>query len=86
MLKLNSKLMAGASLSAVLLAGCGGSGGGEVSCGVGGGTPPVMEQTISNVFDYISQLIANNDANSDPIDINGLTLASDDNSDPTLVN
>ena len=83
--------MAGATLSAVLLAGCGGSdggevssgvGGGEVSSGVGGGTPPVMEQTISNVFDYISQLIAN----SDPIDINGLTLASDDNSDPTLVN
>ena len=82
MLKLNSKLMAGATLSAVLLAGCGGSDGGEVSSGVGGGTPPVMEQTISNVFDYISQLIAN----SDPIDINGLTLASDDNSDPTLVN
>ena len=48
----------------------------------GGGTPPMMEQTISGGFDYISQLIAN----SDPIDINGLTLASDDNSDPTLVN
>ena len=62
--KLDSKLMVGAALSAVLLAGCG-----------GGGAPPVMEQTIS-------QLIAN----SDPIDINGLTLASDDNSDPTLVN
>ena len=74
--------MAGAALSAVLLAGCGGSGGSEVAFGVGGGTPPLMDQTISNVFDYISQLIAN----SDPIDINGLTLASDDNPDLTLVN
>ena len=74
--------MAGAALSAVLLAGCGGSGGGEVWSGVGGGTPPVMAQTISDGFGYISQLIAN----SDPIDIDGLTLASNDNSDPTLVN
>jgi len=77
------------ALVAVLLAGCGGSGG-DFSAGAGGGpgggTPPAMEQTISNVFGYISQLIASNDANSDPIDINGLTLANDDMAEPTLLN
>ena len=38
------------------------------------------------VLPCISQLIANNDAISNPIDINGLKLASDDKSDPTHVN
>ena len=80
MLKFNSKLMTVAALSAILLAGCGGSSGG------GGGAPPVANQTITDVFGYISQLIAGNDANSDPIDINGLTLATDDTSEPTAVN
>ena len=80
MLKFNSKLMTVAALSAILLAGCGGSSGG------GGGAPPVANQTITDVFGYISQLIASNDANSDPIDINGLTLATDDTSEPTALN
>ena len=83
MLKFNSKLMTVAALSAMLLAGCGGSSsGGDVS---GGGTPPA-NQTITDVFGFINQLIATNDANSDPIDINGLTLATDDTSEPTIVN
>ena len=80
MLKFNSKLMTVAALGAMLLAGCGGSSGG------GGGAPPVANQTITDVFGYINQLIASNDANSDPIDINGLTLATDDTSEPTVVN
>ena len=80
MMKFNSRLMAGGALIAMLLAGCGGSSGG------GGVTPPVVNQTITDVFGYISQLIAGNDANSDPIDINGLTLATDDTSEPTALN
>ena len=82
MMKFNSKLTAGGALIAMLLAGCGGSSGG-VS---GGGSPPVANQTITDVFGYINQLIATNDANSDPIDINALTLATDDTSEPTIVN
>ena len=81
MLKFNSKLMAAAALGAMLVGGCGGSSGGVA----GGATPPVANQTITDVFGYISQLIAGNDANSDPIDINGLTLANDDTSAPTVV-
>ncbi|WP_309679980.1 hypothetical protein [Polaromonas sp.] len=93
MFKLNSRLMAGAALSALLLAGCGGGGGDEVSAGVAGGvgggvgTPPTaMQQTVSNVFDFISQMIANNSENSDPIDVNAMTLAADDTSEPTPFN
>ena len=84
MLTFNSRLMAGLALSGVLLAGCG-DGGGNASAGAGGGGVGT-QQTISNVFDYINQLIAGNDANSDPIDINGLTLATDDTSEPTPLN
>ena len=82
MLKFSSKLMTAAALSAMLLAGCGGSSSSVVGDGSGGGA----NQTITDVFGYINQLIASNDANSDPIDINGLTLATDDASEPTVVN
>jgi len=83
MRKSNAKLLAGAALSALLLAGCGG-GDDYVAAGV---TPPVVQnQTITNVFAFISNLIANNGENTDPIDINGLTLATDDTSEPTPLN
>ena len=82
MFKLNSKLMTGAVLASALLAGCGGdSGGGQVSTGP---TPP-MEQTITAVVDYIRNLIATTSDNTEPIDINGLTLAADDKSEPAVV-
>ena len=87
MLKFNSKLVTTAALSAMLAAGCGGSSSGGIADGSGGGvTPPPANQTITDVFGYINQLIASSDANSDPIDINGLTLATDDTSEPTVVN
>jgi len=84
MFKFNTKLMAGAALTVGLLAGCGGNDGyGGVSAG---GPPPAMQQTISDVFAFINRLIAGNDENSDPIDTNGLTLASDDTAEPTPLN
>lgn len=82
--KLNSKLVLTATLTAALLAGCGG--GGDSSDGQGGGlslTPSDTSQNIASVFDYISRLIANNGENTDPVDINGLTLATDETSSPT---
>lgn len=85
MFKLTTKLMAGAALCAALLAGCGGdsSGGG----GLGTATPPPGggEQTITAVADFIKNLIASNGENTDPIDINALTLAADDSSEPAAV-
>ena len=95
--KLNSKLVLTAALTAALLAGCGGgddnsssdvgSGGSSSSGGGGGGGGGLVvsdiSQNINTVFDYISRLIANNGENTDPVDINGFTLATDDTASPT---
>ena len=96
--KLNSKLVLTAALTAALLAGCGGgddnsssdvgSGGSSSSDGGGGGgggglVVSDISQNINTVFDYISRLIANNGENTDPVDINGFTLATDDTANPT---
>lgn len=87
MFKLNSKLMTVAALSAILLAGCGGSSSnGVVGDGSGGGVTPPANQGIADVVAFINQLIVSNDANSDPIDINGLTLATDDSAEPAVIN
>ena len=82
--KLNSKLVLTAALTAALLAGCG-EGGGSSSSDFGGGGPVVSDigQNINTVFDYISRLIADNGENTDPVDINGFTLATDETSSPT---
>ena len=94
--KLNSKLVLTAALSAALLAGCGGGSSSSNADGpssfgvfpatpVTPGTPGVSDlgQSIAAVFDYISRLIASNSENSDPVDINVLTLATDETSSPT---
>ncbi|NML86522.1 hypothetical protein [Polaromonas sp.] len=84
MFKLNAKLLAGAALCAVLLAGCGGDSDNNGNGGGFGMTKPPPgggEQTINSVFEYIKNLIASNDENTDPIDINSLTLAADDTSE-----
>ena len=68
----------------VLLAACGG---GDDSNGGGWGavTPPQGQRTITSVVDFIKNLIASNGENTDPIDINSLTLAADDTSEPVSV-
>ena len=87
MLKFNSKLMTAAALSAMLLAGCGGSSSnGVVGDGSGGVVTPPANQSIADVVAYINQLIVSNDANSTPIDISGLTLATDDSAEPAVIN
>lgn len=79
MFKVHSKLMTGAALAALLLAGCGGGGGG----GTDAAAPPLtpVQQTVASIVDFINNLIASNGENSEPIDINSLTVASDDNVD-----
>lgn len=74
MFKFNSKLMAATAFSAVLLAGCSGGGsdnnGGDSN---GGG------------FEMATPLVGKGE-NMEPIDINSLTLAADDTSEPAPVN
>lgn len=86
--KLNSKLMLAAVLAGALLAGCGGDVGGNGDLGGGANQPASTDpsQSVAAVFAFISQLIANNDENSDPIDINALTLAVDETSESATVN
>ena len=84
--KLNSKLVLAAALSAALLAGCGGGGSSGTANGAssfGVVAAADIGQNIASVFDYISRLIAFNGENSDPVDVNALTLATDETSSPT---
>lgn len=78
MIKFNSRGMAGAALSAALLAGCGdgGSHHGEVP------PPGPVSQTITDVVAYLNKLIAGTADNTEPVDTNPLTLATDDTSEP----
>ncbi|MEP6966036.1 MAG: hypothetical protein ABI845_11150 [Polaromonas sp.] len=84
MFKLNTKLIIASALCTVLLAACGG-GGDSNGGGLGAVTPPPAQQTITSVVDFIKNLIASNGENTDPIDINSLTLAADDTSEPVPV-
>lgn len=79
MRKHTAKALFATAVCAALLTACGGGGGG------GGATPPTADETprtITNVFDFIRNLIANNGENSEPININTLTLATDDKAEP----
>lgn len=83
MFKLNIKLLSAAALCAALLAGCGGGGDGNGN-GLASLTQPA-QQTVTAVADFIKNLFVSNGENSDPIDINSLTLAVDDTAEPAPV-
>lgn len=84
MRKLNKKWLLGAALATALVTGCGGGGGG----GGGGGAfvSTDISQSISALITYMNTLIAGTSETSDPIDINSLTLATDDLAEPTPIN
>ena len=42
-------------------------------------------QSVQKTLDYIIGLIANSSENSDPVDINDITLAVDDTAEPTAL-
>ncbi len=85
---MNSKLkmLLAAAVAGTLLAACGGDssgdGGGAIGGGGGGSGTIDPSQSTKSVFDFISKLIAENGENSDPIDVNALTLAADETSNP----
>lgn len=76
--KLQSKWLVASLLATALVAGCGGD-----SSTSNATLPPNPSQNAQGVVDYILALMASstNDL-SDPIDINSLTLATEDLADP----
>jgi len=81
MIKMNSRLMAGAALAAALLAGCGGGSDHGGNFG-GGGTNGPVAQTVTEVAAFITNLFAGNNDNNEPIDVNALTLVASDGAEP----
>ncbi len=86
MINLKSKWVALATasvLSAALLNGCGGDSNTLSSNnGSNGGTQSIDSAAV---VDFIQQLMASYDENSEPVDINSLTLASDETVDFTPI-
>ena len=92
--KLNSKLLMAAALAALLMAGCGGGGGGFINPPVAtipapgtGGTGAVgvvsdISKSVTDLFAYISGLITGVGENGDLVDVNAITLATDDTLPP----
>lgn len=78
--KLNTRLVLAGLLSVGFLAGCGGGNNASI-------TPAAptanIGQSVSAVIDYIGNMIANYTENSDPVDVNSITLAVDDTAEPT---
>lgn len=75
---LNSKLRLTAVMAAALIAGCAGDndhGAPAASTDIG--------QSVTALVNFINRMITDNSENSDPIDINALTLAVDDSAEPT---
>lgn len=94
----SSGLLLASLLAAALLSGCGGDSGGTLlsagtpTGGGGGGsspapaTAPDISASVADLLAYVSQLIAGTSDSGDPVDINPLTLATDDTIEPSPVN
>lgn len=92
--KLNSKLVMAVAIAASLMAGCGGGGGGFINPpataapapGTGGtgavGVVSDISKSVTDLFAYISGLILGVGENGDLVDVNAITLATDDASPP----
>ena len=78
--KFNSRLMLTAVATAALVAACGdGSGVAANDAAAEAG------QSVEKTINFVKDMIANNGENSDPINIDPITLAVDDTADPTPV-
>ena len=84
--QLNKKLLLTGCVAVAILAGCDGSDDDNPSpTSPPSATAPIAdtEKSVPGVIDYISNMIANFSENSDPVDVNSITLAVDDTAEPT---
>ena len=78
--KFNSRLILTAGVAAALVTACGGGG------GVAANDPgSEVGQSVEKTINFVKDMIANNGENSDPINVDPITLAVDDTADPTPV-
>ena len=82
--KFSNKLVWALVLGTALVAGCGGGGGGDLAEVQKPTTPTNL--SVSALFNYLSDLIAGTSETSEPVDVNGLTLAVDETTEPTPLN
>lgn len=84
-MKTSYKLTLAALLTSAFLTGCGsgGSGGGG---GGGASASTDITQSVSALVTYLNTLIAGTNETGDPVDINSVTLATDDTAEPTSIN
>jgi hypothetical protein len=79
-MKMTFKLLSAAVLTSAFLAGCGGGGGGDA---------PVAEtpsNSVNALVVFVQNLIATStNETGEPIDINSLTLATDDTAEPSAI-
>jgi len=81
--KFSNKLVWALVLGTALVAGCGG--GGDSYAEASKPTTPT-NLSVSALFKYIGDLIAGTSDTSEPADVNGLTLAVDETTEPTPLN
>ena len=89
-MKMTFKLLSAALLTSAALAGCGGGGGGidvlPVPPVAVAPTPtPTPSNSVNALVAYLQQLIAGTSDSTDPVDINGLELATDDTAEPSAI-
>lgn len=81
-MKMTFKLLSAALLTSAVLAGCSGGGIDVLP------EPPVAatpSNSVNALIAYLQELIAGTSETSEPVDINGLTLATDDTAEPSAI-
>lgn len=81
-MKMTFKLLSAALLTSAILAGCGGGGIDVLP------EPPVAatpSNSVNALVAYLQGLIAGTSDSTDPVDINGLELATDDTAEPSEI-
>lgn len=81
-MQMKNQLLLGLVLGTSILAGCGGGGIEALP------TPPVAQtpsNSVNALVAYVQQLIAGTSESTEPVDINGLTLATDDTAEPSAI-
>ena len=84
MKKVKLTWLASAALATALLAGCGGGGGsGNANAGI---QSTDISQDLTALYNFMVGLIAGTSDSTDPIDVNALSLVTDDTAETTPVN